>query len=1563
MKKRVLSALLAVGMACSLAATAFATDLPGMATPESASYDLAEQDPAEDAASGEPAAVEAEPTPTPDAAEQPTPTPAPTADATAEPAPESEEEDAPVQTPVPLAPATAESAAAFDASQVMENGAKVTVQAAEGVLPAGARLETGMLTDADTLARLESALQEVGEYDGFLALDIGFTLEGEPVEPAGNVQVAIELPAGALAADADPDTLALVHFAEEGEALAAEVVDAAIEPQAENNAAAASISLMALDAATAETAASDSPAVNLTFTIRSFSPFAVAWQAAAARIVDNETLRAHTVQGLTPFGTTINLFDYWTNARDAEDISNAAGYEKLGINAGHILKFGTGMGTDGTNFVANKENVNSWTSTTAHPRTGIVQNELGDDGYPHLNENVGGTESLSYLFDGTDRDGKASYMDVGGLLQVDELGYYYYDSQKNFAQFRESESGDGFVLYDTWGVEAAGTSPNGQFFPFNDVQADGIFTEESDGNLQQTKGLNSRSSGINHYFGLSMSTRFIQQYGGHTTEDTTEDQAQEVTYNFSGDDDVWIFIDGTLVGDLGGIHDATSIEINFATGDVIVYNDSSRPDTDGYRNNKFDDDEEIFSKAKIGQLLGYNADTLPDNTYHTLNFFYLERGNTDSNLSLKYNLVTIPETDIYKVDQDEKLVAGATFELYYAGPTTGEPIGKPICDAVTKDDGSVVLLNKDGYPVTVQQIYDKGTKDSKRIVRVVLKETTVPEGYRKASTGDIKLYLQQFNIGVGDDDDIVVMLSEDPWTTGVYALPKTLVLADSVTILKDEQIDSVTDEGLLNGTLFAVVEKKGDNDHWYPVTGNPTNGWHVSDNYVTDNDVTAAITAANTPGENTVFVLSTSGAYQVEIDGLPGRIQDYQYLGGDGFRVSYYFSEAGSLANATAENTYAVQNSGDFERQMSARLYIPNIVNRIAVQKVDSVTGDAVNGATIALYADSDVEKDEDGNPTGVVIDKETGTQREPVDVGTTEQLTMDEDSINLAGGVVFDGLQRGTYWIKEIEVPDGYTINDNFVKVIVDDTGVYADAGGENDGIQVTRGVGRLVRSMLQFAVDDRIDVTLHNIVATLQTGRLNGNTWGWSDVPGKEPLHLRYTGGNEQGHTLDYEPEVNDEGKPINSYSFTVDTGIPRLKVKQCQETQHNATKGGTKQDLRNTDLTNLYTGTTVVHIADDPLANLEIVKKVTGLPEGTGIPDGAAFTFTVTATGKTAAKVLKYGSQPDATAVKAGSYYLADANGQPLKSGGNQLYAEFKEKTESNSLEVKATVTILESYFKADQTSTSITILGLPVGQYTVTENTTDPSFPHDIGIYTFGDVTYSVSNSGNSVDANKDFTLQSPEENGNALTIQTTTVTATNKYKEGVRELLVKKTVEGDMGDTTQDFDFTLKLTKAEGDSQIVYKEALTVEYDPERQDDNGALITTLTADRDNTYTFQLCHKQSIKITVPAGYTATVTETTTGQGYTVESRQYLTTETPESGGILDLRPGFAIKNPREVTMNDDYTVEFRNTRDVVAPTGLESNHTKPYTLMVAAAGAAGLALVGAAVARYLRRRRQE
>ena len=60
---------------------------------------------------------------------------------------------------------------------------------------------------------------------------------------------------------------------------------------------------------------------------------------------------------------------------------------------------------------------------SAAPRSGIVASRLGGDGYPVLSDTGGiGTESLSYLFDGTSHDGKQAFTDVGDLLQVDADG-------------------------------------------------------------------------------------------------------------------------------------------------------------------------------------------------------------------------------------------------------------------------------------------------------------------------------------------------------------------------------------------------------------------------------------------------------------------------------------------------------------------------------------------------------------------------------------------------------------------------------------------------------------------------------------------------------------------------------------------------------------------------------------------------------------------------------------------------------------------------------------------------------------------------------------------------------------------------------------------------------------------------------------------------------------------------------------------------------------------------------------------------------------------------------------
>ena len=110
----------------------------------------------------------------------------------------------------------------------------------------------------------------------------------------------------------------------------------------------------------------------------------------------------HTVSGVSPRGTTINLFDYWIDGQNEPDntsqpLLNSRGqlnplYTR-GINADHTLKFGAGMGTaaeaDEPLPSLSWTTVNYWTSS-ARPYQGIVSNILGSNGYPTLSQTLGG---------------------------------------------------------------------------------------------------------------------------------------------------------------------------------------------------------------------------------------------------------------------------------------------------------------------------------------------------------------------------------------------------------------------------------------------------------------------------------------------------------------------------------------------------------------------------------------------------------------------------------------------------------------------------------------------------------------------------------------------------------------------------------------------------------------------------------------------------------------------------------------------------------------------------------------------------------------------------------------------------------------------------------------------------------------------------------------------------------------------------------------------------------------------------------------------------------------------
>ena len=865
----------------------------------------------------------------------------------------------------------------------------------------------------------------------------------------------------------------------------------------------------------------------------------------------------HIVQGLSPLGTTIHLFDYWIETQTADDSKPdpSASFLSKGINSDHALLFGKGMG-------GNENNIGEWNRWTkdATPYPDIVKSKLGGDGYPQLNlsdkledtlhESKDGNQSLAYLFNPEiEADGKASYPNVKGLLQVDEEGYYYYDSGKNYAVYYPDVNS--FVLYDRPGVKSDGAAQGfGHFFPFNAATADPVT------GLMNPAG--SEDASINHYFGVHMSTRFIQLDGGKSG-------GKPVTYEFRGDDDVWVFIDGVLVADLGGIHDAASVEIDFSTGEIWI-------------------NDEIQEK-KLGALLNTGSDTLANNTRHTLDFFYLERGNVDSHMVLKYNLVTQPESSLIKIDQLGDPVPGAKFNLYAAND-----LSTAIATGTTDREGRFIFMEpKDSTPLTIQKLYNK-YKDSKDDAgnNLIVKETCTPAGYRTIDQVGLSFFVSK--------QKEVLLLSNSIWDKGAYAMPKVTVSASKAIALLETETQKAQEINLADDPLmFAVVYQKQGEDDWRPVYGDPIHGWHVEPDSNWDSVLRAA------KANPYVFQLTSNGSYQVTIENLPGDIETYYYICNDKtttkYTVAYYYTEANNLDEATGENTRRIDSQNKdhpLERSFSMDLYITNIKNRLLVQKVDQA-GKPLAGATFALYKDEDVTVE-----NGAVTIK---ADAKAYDTLRTEGAG---GSLGLEGGGLFptqgNVLEKGEYYLVETSAPDGYKPNPAAVHIIVDDTGVYADAGQLEDGISVLRGVGSVIKSMVQFAAEDDVDATLQDIKAALATSvtwdeksrqfTVSDEGIDWAST-GPDILHLQYDNANK---LLDYGLYDAPATVTLDDVTLETDVGWSKLLIRQCY--QHDpATGSSLKTDLQDKDITDLFSGTVTVRVANDRAEGLTIAKTVTG------------------------------------------------------------------------------------------------------------------------------------------------------------------------------------------------------------------------------------------------------------------------------------------------------------------------------------------------------------------------------
>lgn len=970
------------------------------------------------------------------------------------------------------------------------------------------------------------------------------------------------------------------------------------------------------------------------------SPYAIVLALAVALTVGfflptraEAALAGNTVTTTSPSGTTINLFDYWVNPDDHLSVSGNGG-----INANHLFQF-KDQGAS--------EDLNKYTGGS-QVRTGIVNNVLAG-GYPKLTNRWEG-ESLGYLFDSSVHTGKISHMGVTGLLRV-KGGYYEYDSSQNYAAYNANKNA--FDVYNAAGVKQAGSGPQtvGQFFPFD--AADEVFKEE-DGKLVPN-GITSQNVAdpqyngnkpLNHYFGLSMSTRFVQPKDGKTNA------GKPMTFEFAGDDDVWVFIDDVLVGDIGGIHTSADLTIDFQTGKIKV---SDSPD--GTLLSK-------FQEAKQDTTKGFKGDTFADGTNHTLKFFYLERGATDSNMKLKYNLVTVPESDIIKFDQDGKFVQGAEFQLYKTDKDFKNEL-EPLGSGTTDEAGHLTLTNDDDNGViNFDDLYNKDHSNK----YYLLKETGVPEGYRSSFTatgGSMQLEYVPASAGNGAGGVIINRGGMDAdsvvWKTGAFAGAKETITAPSTVYQANNDLTKVS---LDSGILFAVVLKRDksanadikDQNNWYAVSGDPSTGMGYT--LAGKPSKAGAIEAAKK--DLHAFTLNTSGQYQVEIQNLPGDISKYYYLlSGDArkdaeYTVAIYYTAASSIAEADMDNTVHVfsddlpDGKENFRRQFATRLLVSNIQNRLFVQKTDTA-GKPVEGAKFGLYTADQVTTDANGK---VVLKGE----QTPYDTLTTGSVG---NPVPLEGAGIFPNtskehkpLTKRTYYLKEISAPSGFLLNDTLTKVIVDDYGVHADAGTRDDGVSTFVGPGALMKSLSQFGAEGDIDNTLTWIKGVRQTSNGVTDTDGnlsWSNVDpagAGDTVHLKY-GAN--GRVYQYGP--TEDGKP---YRLETETGWIRMGITQDEQPKGTKSKGA-RADLRDmNNLNALFTGAACVRVANKREASLEVTKKV-DVPDGlTGNKD-AEFTFKFTVPKGKTYKAAVFEKAGAADEKQVGDMFdLTNGRGQTITAG---------------------------------------------------------------------------------------------------------------------------------------------------------------------------------------------------------------------------------------------------------------------------------------------------------------------
>lgn len=408
-------------------------------------------------------------------------------------------------------------------------------------------------------------------------------------------------------------------------------------------------------------------------------------------------------------------------------------------------------------------NINDWTKENGGVRQGIVADELTDSGYPRLADENGG-DDLGYLFDpdGDTTGVELKGADADGLFRKDKDDYYYFDSADNFA--RLDEEGNRFDLYENGRFdnfsEVTGAVGHGAFLPFNDLKENGD-NYVSSGNTfdglhgyrlegDNATGDSTNKNIVDYYFGMTVAADFYMPDGRQV-------DGEDMVFEFEGDDDVWVFVDGKLVLDLGGIHDNYGGSINFTDGTVTV-----------------NDDNHAGTQESLQQIFG-SLDSLENKT-HELKVFYLERGAGGSNCKFRFNLPAVPtsgeDLSVAKavsgdVDQNAAYTMNVLLngtDLYQSTYQVYTLSGQEVGDEQTAVNGAITLKAGQYATLTDSNI----TKDTRYVVKEVVDSAN---GFQVTATGNGTGDITMTDQADGSVQSGMLTVAEDSFVTIVNTKP------------------------------------------------------------------------------------------------------------------------------------------------------------------------------------------------------------------------------------------------------------------------------------------------------------------------------------------------------------------------------------------------------------------------------------------------------------------------------------------------------------------------------------------------------------------------------------------------------------------------------------------------------------------------------------------------------------------------------------------------------------------------------------------------------------------------